>query len=158
MGFKIVTALKPRAMQTHLFKQNSINTSKSNVSSLSIFVLSTVVVLTVAAMILVPGYTSFFTGLAIITATVRHLIKNINKKPLLLQITEKEIVYLSEERNELVTISPSEIKVISHKFCELEIYTKDDAVHHINLLNTGSEQTRWEIKELTKRLTQKISA
>ncbi|MBC7915231.1 MAG: hypothetical protein H7Y07_14020 [Pyrinomonadaceae bacterium] len=145
-------------MQTHLFKQNSINASKNNLSSLSIYMTVAFVILTIAAIILIPGYSTLITGIVIIVTSVRHLIISINKKPLLLEITESKIVYLSEERNELVTINPEEIRTISHKFCELQIQTKDDTIHHVNILNTGSEQTRWEIKELTKRLTEKISA
>ena len=145
-------------MQVHLSKQNSISTSRNrNLSSTSILVGSVVILATFIAMVLIPGYWSFFTGALVISITLKYLIQSTNKKPLLLEITNDKIVYLSEERNELVTINPEEIAAINHKFCELEIHTKDEMVHNINLLNTGSEQNRWEIKEHTKRLVEKIS-
>jgi hypothetical protein len=143
-------------MQVHLPKQNSITASaKNNVSNTSLFLGIVIITLTLTAMFLIPGYSTAFTGLIVIGATVRYLTNAINKKPLLLEITDDKISYLSEEKNELVTINAEEILSINHKFCVLEIHTNDEAVHNINILNTGSEQTRWEIKEHLKRLTEK---
>jgi len=144
-------------MHIHLFKQNSINASKKNLSSLSIFFAVSIILVTVSAMILIPGYGTLLTGTLLMVATLRKLVVSINRKPLLLQITDNEIIYLSEELNELVTINSTEIKGITHRFCELQIQTKDGVIHHVNLLNTGSEQTRWEIKDLIKSLTAKIT-
>lgn len=145
-------------MQVHLSKQqNSISTSnKGNLSSASILSGIAIITATLTAMALIPGYSSFITGSLVIGVTVRYLITTTNKKPLLLEITDEKITYLSEEKNELITILPEEISNITHKFCELQIHTKDDRVHNINLLNTGSEQTRWEIKEHTRMLIEKI--
>ena len=145
-------------MQVHLSKQqNSITTSKNrNISSSSILIGIVIIISTLTAMVLIPGYGSLITGTLVILLTIRHLILAINKKPLLLEITNDKIAYLSEERNELITILPEEIRSINHKFCELQIHTKDEVVHNINLLNTGSEQTRWEIKEHVRMLIEKI--
>lgn len=74
----------------------------------------------------------------------------------MLEITDDKITYLSEEQNELISIQSEDIISIEHKFCELQIRTRDEQVHNINLLNTGSEQTRWEIKEHIKELTETI--
>lgn len=144
-------------MQVHLSKQNSITTSKKrNISNTTILIGIVAITATLIAMVLIPGYSSFGTGVLIILATLRYLIVATNKKPLLLEITDNRISYLSEESNELITINSEDIKSIEHKFCELQIHTKDDLVHNINLLNTGSEQNRWEIKEHTKKLIEKI--
>jgi hypothetical protein len=144
-------------MQINLSKQNSINVSKRNLSSVTILVVVLIVFITVIAMVSIPGYGTLITGSIVIIAILRQLIVAINKKPLLLKITKNSIVYLSEERNELISIASDEIKEITHRFCELQILTKDDSIHHINLLNTDSEQTRWEIKELSKQLTERIT-
>jgi hypothetical protein len=144
-------------MQVHLTKQNSTSVKNRNLSSTSIFIGITVVTATLTAMILIPGHTSLLTGVLVIGATVKYLITSTNKKPLLLEISDEKISYLSETSGTLITISPDEIASISHKFCELQIHTKDDKVHNINLLNTGSEQTRWEIKEHTRMLIDKIN-
>ncbi|HEY0057259.1 MAG TPA: hypothetical protein VGB63_18060 [Pedobacter sp.] len=140
-------------MQVHLLKQNSISASKRNLSVTSFIIAFSVIAITLAAMVLIPGNWSMITGSILIAATVRHLVVVTNRKPLLLEITDNKIIYLSEENNQLITINSEEISAIDHKFCELKIHTKDEVVHHINLLNTGSEQNRWEIKEHVKRLT-----
>ncbi|MBC8052695.1 MAG: hypothetical protein H7Y13_06495 [Sphingobacteriaceae bacterium] len=144
-------------MQVHLSKQNSITTTRNrNLSSTSILMGIFVITVTLSAMVLIPGYWSFGTGVLVICLTLKYLIASVNRKPLLLEITDDKISYLSEERNELVTIRPEEIRSIAHKFCELQIHTKDNRVYNINLLNTGSEQTRWEIKEHTRMLIERI--
>lgn len=145
-------------MQIHLSKQNSLTASnKPNLSSASILTGGILITATLTAMVAIPGYTSLLTGILIIASTTGYLIRSINKKPLLLEITNSKIAYLSEEQNQLITINSEDIASINHKFCELQIITKDELVHNINLLNTGSEQTRWEIKEHTRRLTESIS-
>ena len=146
-------------MQVHLSKQqNSITASKNrNFSSSNILIGVVVVTIMLTGMAVIPGYGSFITGSIFILFTLRHLIIATNRKPLLLEITNDKITYLSEESNKLITILPNEILSINHKFCELQIHTKDEVVHNINLLNTGSEQTRWEIKEHIRMLIDKIS-
>jgi hypothetical protein len=140
-------------MQVHLLKQNSISTNKRNLSVTSFIIALIVIAITISAMVLIPGNWSLITGIILILATVRHLVIVTNRKPLLLEITDNKIIYLSEKNNELVTINSEDISGIDHKFCELKIHTKDNVVHQINLLNTGSEQNRWEIKEHVKKLT-----
>ncbi|HEX8378842.1 MAG TPA: hypothetical protein VF602_13575 [Pedobacter sp.] len=140
-------------MQVHILKQNSISASKRNLSATSFIIAFFVIAITATAMALIPGTWSLITGSVIIAATVRHLAIVTNRKPLLLEITDKKITYLSEENNQLITINSGDISGIDHKFCELKIHTKNDVVHHINLLNTGSEQNRWQIKEHVKTLT-----
>lgn len=143
-------------MQIHLFKQNSINTSRGTVSIVSVFLSVIVVSITVAVMIMFSGYITLVGGILLIGAVIRYLAINLNKKPLLLEITGNDIIYLPENQKEPVTICSEDITAIRHKFCELQISTKDDKVHLINLMNTNSEQTRWEIKELVKSLVAKI--
>ena len=144
-------------MQVHLSKQNSMPThGKRNLSSSSILVGIMIISATLIAMVLIPGIATYLTGAVIIMATIIHLARATNRKPLLIEITDNEIIYLSEEQNERIKIDVKDIASISHKFCELQIHTKDELVHNINLLNTGSEQTRWEIKEHIKRLTEGI--
>jgi hypothetical protein len=140
-------------MQVHLLKQNSISASRRNLSVTSFIIAFFIVAATVAAMVLIPGTSSLIAGVILIIVTVGYLARATNRKPLLLEITNTQITYLSEENNELITINSEDISGIDHKFCELEIRTKDNGVHHVNLLNTGSEQNRWEIKEHVKRLT-----
>jgi hypothetical protein len=144
-------------MQFHLSKQNSISTSqKINLSNTGLLIGIGIITITLTAMFLIPGYSSFITGTLVIAATIRHLVHSINKKPLLLEITNEGISYLSEESNELIFVQADEIVGINHKFCELVINTRDGNVHKINLLNTSSEQDRWEIKEHVKGLTAQI--
>ncbi|MEJ6981332.1 hypothetical protein WG906_12770 [Pedobacter sp. P351] len=142
-------------MQVHLIKQNSILTpsTQRNLSSTSILIGIAIIIATITAIVLIPGYSTFFTGALLIGATIRYLAKSINRKPLLIEITDNKLIYLSEERNELITINSEDILSINHKFCELQIHTRNEQIHNINLLNTGSEQTRWEIKEHIKGLT-----
>lgn len=145
-------------MQIHLFKQNSISTHspKRNISAISIFIGISVISATLTAMILIPGYSTYGAGALLIIGTIRYLVRETNRKPLLLEITDNKIIYLSEEKNELVTINSDEIVSIHNKFCKLLVFTKDENVHNINLLNSGSEQNRWEVKEHVKRLTKEI--
>lgn len=144
-------------MQIHLFKQNSINTSKGNVSTLSVIFSAIIILLTIGGMIAVPGYVTLSGGIILISAITRYMILNLNKKPLLLEITGNDIIYMSEHQKEPITIHAEDIVSITHKFCELRICTKDEAVHYINLMNTKSEQTRWEIKELLKGFGKKLN-
>lgn len=146
-------------MQIHLIKQNSISTTstKRNFLGASIFIGIILIIVTLTAMTLIPGSSTLFTGAFLIGAIIVYLVKSINRKPLLLEITDNKIIYLSEERNEFTIINLEDILSINHKFCELQIHTKDELVHNINLLNSGSEQTRWEIKEHIKKLTKGIS-
>lgn len=145
-------------MQIHLFKQNSISTPspKRNISAISIFIGISVISATLIAMILIPGYSTYGAGSLLISGIIRYLVRETNRKPLLLEITDNKIIYLSEEKNELVTINSDDIVSIHNKFCKLLIFTKDENVHNINLLNSGSEQNRWEVKEHVKRLTKEI--
>jgi hypothetical protein len=139
-------------MQVHLSKQNSaINLKNHNYSSVSLFWGVLLISATLSAMFLIPGYWSMATGLFVLIAAIKFLVLQTNRKPLLLEITEQEIIYLSDNNNEFVKISIEEIDHIEHRFCELIICTKDKQIHTVNLLNTGSEQTRWEIKEYTKK-------
>lgn len=145
-------------MQVYLSKQNSRKTTSNNMSTLSLAIGVVIISASLITVLKIPGYGSFFTGLLLILATIRFLYYRINKKPLLLEISSDQINYISEGEKELVTINNEDIITIHHKFCELEIYTKDERVHNINLLNSGSEQTRWEIKEQLKKLTKEIKA
>jgi|GEM_PF-1181586 len=145
-------------MQVYLSKQNSRKPTSNNLSTLSIIAGVVIISATLTVMIIIPGYWSFSPGVFLILATVWYLYYTINRKPLLLEITNNQISYISEENSELITISTEDILDINHKFCELEIYTKDERVHAINLLNTDSEQTRWEIKEHLKKLIEGINS
>lgn len=144
-------------MQIHLSKQNSTVVRNRNLSSTTILIGITVVSATLTAMVLIPGYTSFVTGVLVILFTLMYLVRTTNRKPLLLEISHNKISYLSEDSGELLTITSEEISSINHKFCELQIHTKDGKLHNINLLNTGSEQTRWEIKEHIRILIDNIT-
>lgn len=145
-------------MQIHLFKQNSISThsQKRNLSAVSIFIGISVITATSTAIVLIPGYFTYLTGALLIIGTIRYLVRETNRKPLLLEISDNKIIYLSEEKNELITINSGDIVSIHNKFCKLLIYTKDENVHNVNLLNSGSEQNRWEVKEHVKRLVEGI--
>jgi low affinity Fe/Cu permease len=144
-------------MQVRLSKQGSIlGSPKQNLSRVSFLFVFVSICVIAAAMILIPGTSTAISGILAIGLILRHLFVKTNRKPLLLEITDNKITYLSEERNELITIESENIAAIDHKFCELRIRTKDESVHNINLLNTGSEQTRWEIKEHIKKLAEEI--
>jgi UPF0716 family protein affecting phage T7 exclusion len=87
-------------MQIHLFKQNSISTNspKRNLSAISILIGISVIAATVTATVIIPGYFTYFTGALLIIGTVRYLVRETNRKPLLLEITDNKIIYLSEEK------------------------------------------------------------
>lgn len=125
---------------------------------MSVFLSMVIVSITIAAMTMFYSYSTLVGGIVVIGVVVRHLMINLNRKPLLLEITENDIIYLPENEKEQVTIHSEDIISITHRFCELQISTKDDKVHRINLMNTNSEQTRWEIKELVKSLVAKIGS
>lgn len=144
-------------MQVYLSKQNSRKPAPDNMSNLSIITGVVIISASLTIMTIIPNFWSFFPGIVVILITVRYLYYTVNKKPLLLEISDNQINYVSDDSGELITISTEDILSINHRFCELEIYTNDTRVHNINLLNTGSEQTRWEIKEHLKKLIEGLN-
>ena len=80
--------------------------------------------------------------------------KSRREKDILLKIEDHSIEYFSEEHNNLITIKTESITDIKTRFCELQIITRDNRIHKIDMSSFKTEQTRWEVKELVKQLVQ----
>ena len=66
-------------------------------------------------------------------------------------IHDNTLEYFSPEEGEIISIPSVEIIKITTRFNELNIHT-DSRVHSLNMGLIRQEQTRWEIKEMIRRM------
>ncbi|NEU07833.1 hypothetical protein GZH53_05870 [Flavihumibacter sp. R14] len=66
-------------------------------------------------------------------------------------IHDNTLEYFSPEEGEIISIPSLEITKITTRFNELNIHTSE-RVHSLNLGLIRQEQTRWEIKEMIRRM------
>jgi hypothetical protein len=66
-------------------------------------------------------------------------------------IHDDTLEYFNPEEGEIISIPSMEITKITTRFNELNIHT-NDRMHSLNLGLIRKEQTRWEIKEMIRRM------
>lgn len=115
--------------------------------SAGLIIISTVFLWTFASVLISLLISVFLMPIALYWLKIHY-----TKKPVYLSVSSSEITYFSDERNEAVTIQADEIEKIQTSFCTLQIHDKNDVLHSISLMNIKSPQTRWEIKEITKKM------
>lgn len=71
---------------------------------------------------------------------------------LLLKVDGTCVVYFSNEEAKLISIQAEEISKITTAFCQLQVHTRDNNIHLINMEPIKKEKTRWEVKEMIKQL------
>lgn len=91
---------------------------------------------------LVLGF-AFLIGLAI----------QINKrmKVPFINITDSTMEYFCHEEGEIISIPCADITKVTTRFNELNIHTAD-RIHSLNMGLIRQEQTRWEIKEMIRKM------
>lgn len=80
----------------------------------------------------------------------------INKKSKVpfVNIHDNTLEYFSPEEGQIISIPSMEITKITTRFNELNIHT-NDRMHSLNLGLIRQEQTRWEIKEMIRRMARR---
>ncbi|MGI4751289.1 MAG: hypothetical protein ACRYFB_11710 [Janthinobacterium lividum] len=73
------------------------------------------------------------------------------KQATFVTIEDRKLHYFCPVKKEVVTIPTHEIIKVTTQFCELQIHTSD-RTHCLNLNNIKQETTRWEIKEMIRKL------
>ena len=90
--------------------------------------------------------------LVAVCSFIHNRYSSLFKKKVVIEVGQDSIQYFSEEKNEMVEIAAEDIVKISTRFCELQVYTRDNTLHRINMESVKKEQARWEIKEMVKQL------
>ncbi|HYK77926.1 MAG TPA: hypothetical protein VEV16_13190 [Daejeonella sp.] len=83
-------------------------------------------------------------------ATIRYY--NRRHRIPFVQIQDGTLNYFCPQQEEMVSISARDITKISTRFCELQLHTPD-RIHSLNMGLVRQEQTRWEIKEMIRKMT-----
>jgi hypothetical protein len=66
-------------------------------------------------------------------------------------IHDNTLEYFNPEEGDIISIPSMDITKITTRFNELNIHT-DNRIHSLNLALIRQEQTRWEIKEMIRRM------
>ena len=144
-------------MQYQIYIESQTRSSKSWFFNAHTLISAGIVLASLILVTAVGHWLAVTAGITGVAMAIVYFRKHRHQKPLLLQVTESGIVYYCEERNEMVYVLSRDITRINTGFCKLDIHTRDNYTHSINLLNIKSEQTRWEIKEMAKSLAKQVS-
>ena len=113
--------------------------------------LSTMILTTIAILYYNSSAFNILFALPLIVITSIIMLMNSRQKVLFVDITDGTLSFLDTGKGEMVSVPIHDITHISTKFCQLNVHTLE-STHSLNLGLIRNEKTRWEIKEMIRKI------
>lgn len=142
-------------MQFHLSKNENLPSVNTEKLRAGIPILISVIALSTVALALEYIPTEYYLIASISCVILILIFVRLSKgsgNKIFLRVEDTYLEYFREDLDEMVQIGAEDIEKVCTRFCEIQVHTRDHAVHKIDMSVIKKQQTRWEVKEMIKGL------